>query len=156
MARSVLVLARSMAANSLGRRARASARPRTIVVDTAVEVREEIVRQLAADGYQSIATASMDVVCTLVQTGQVDLVLINLSAFPADALRRLGLALAARRQVRLYAMAMLISAERTTNDPDDPAARTPWPRARGRMAARWLHRPSAETTALAPRRHRPN
>jgi hypothetical protein len=127
-----------------------------LVVDTSVDVREAVVGELSGAGHQAIATNSVAVACALVQAGLVDVLFLNVSAFPREALRRLGHALSARPQVKLFAMAILVSAEAIVDPLGPPAHGRVGPPAAGALGSRWLHLQSAETLSLGPRRVLPN
>lgn len=74
-----------------------------LVIDPSAEMRHALQDNLAAQGYQSIATNSMRAACLLLQAARVEMVLVNVSAFPAASLRDLGRALRRQRDVRLLA-----------------------------------------------------
>jgi hypothetical protein len=73
-------------------------------VDPAAEAPLAAVDPLVEEGYDLVATGSMDTACALVSTGRPQLVLVNLSAFSVAALIRLGQALSSRRKVRILGM----------------------------------------------------
>lgn len=63
-----------------------------------------MVEQLGNEGYELFATGSLDVACALALAGQMEVILINFSAFPARSLSKLGRALAHRRRIRVLGM----------------------------------------------------
>jgi PleD family two-component response regulator len=81
-----------------------AARRWILVVDPAVESRLAAVDPLVEEGYDLVATGSMDAACALVSTGRPDLVLVNLSAFSVASLTRLGQALSSRGNVRILGL----------------------------------------------------
>jgi len=83
------------------RRRRSSRQRRLLIVDASVESREAAMAQLLGEGYELIATDSVDAACALVWAGQPELVLINLSVFPVESLDKLGRALSLRRGIRV-------------------------------------------------------
>jgi DNA-binding response OmpR family regulator len=78
--------------------------PRLLIVDTARESRDAVVEQLVDEGYELFATGSLDVACALALAGQMEVILIHLSAFPARSLGKLGRALAHRRRIRVLGL----------------------------------------------------
>jgi len=80
-----------------------------LVIETCAETRGALLERLAADGFQSIGTTSVDTACALLQAPQVKLVLVNLSAFSAAALGQLGRALRRRGELRVLAVVWQIS-----------------------------------------------
>jgi DNA-binding NtrC family response regulator len=75
-----------------------------LIVDPSVESRDPVIDELDRNGYELFATGSMDAACALVSVGQPELVLVNLSAFSAKSLGRLGRALSRRRRIRVVGM----------------------------------------------------
>jgi hypothetical protein len=137
------------------RRKRTAWLPRTIVVDTADEACRSLVRELESDGYDAISTASTDFACALVEAGQIDILFINVSAFPAESLRQVGRALSARQGVKLIAMALLMTAERVHDSPPVRTSAGP-ASARVGLAARWFYLPASHPSSLGPRMLLPN
>jgi hypothetical protein len=93
------------------RKRRSSRRRRLLIVDASVESREASTAQLLGEGYDLIATDSMDAACALVCAGQPELVLINLSVFPAKSLGRLGQVLSLRRHIRVLGVVWQFTAD---------------------------------------------
>jgi response regulator RpfG family c-di-GMP phosphodiesterase len=85
-------------------RRRSSRRLCILIIDPSAESREAAARQLWEEGYELTATDSMDAACAMVWAGQPHLVLINLSAFPALSLCRLGRCLSLRRNIRVLGL----------------------------------------------------
>ena len=74
-----------------------------LVIEPSADMRHALQDNLAAQGYQAIATNSMKAACLLLQAARVEMVLVNVSAFPAASIRDLGRALRNQRDVRLLA-----------------------------------------------------
>jgi hypothetical protein len=73
-------------------------------VDPSAESRLASVDPLVEEGYDLLATSSIDAACALISTGRPMLVLVNLSVFSVASLSRLGQALSVRPNVRILAM----------------------------------------------------
>jgi hypothetical protein len=67
--------------------------------------------QLVEEGYELIATDSMDTACAIVLVGQPELVLINLSVFPVESLGRLGRVLSFRHRIRVLGVVSQFTAD---------------------------------------------
>jgi DNA-binding NtrC family response regulator len=80
------------------------ARPWILVVDPSADSRLASVDPLIDEGYDLVATGSIDSACALVSTARPVVVLVNLSAFSVASLTRLGQALSARSKVRILGM----------------------------------------------------
>jgi hypothetical protein len=101
------------------RSANRSRRPGTryiLVIEPCAERRGALLQRLAAEGYQSIGTTSMQTACALLQAPQVKLVLVNVSAFSGAALRELGRVLTRRRDVRVLAVVSHVSPAPASSD----------------------------------------
>jgi hypothetical protein len=135
------------------RRSRPPGKRYVLVIDTCAETRGALLERLAADGFQSIGTTSIHTACALLQAPQVKLVLVNLSAFSAEALGQLGRALRRRGEVRVLAVVSQISMAGAP--PIDAGARVADGRSleRGEGAAKFLLRlsgPAQLTLGLHP------
>lgn len=84
-----------------GKHRRRARQRRILIVDAAAESREAAIAQLVDEGYELIATGSVDAACALVWAGQPELVLINLSVFSVESLDQLGRALSLRSRIRV-------------------------------------------------------
>jgi hypothetical protein len=77
---------------------------RILILDPSSEPRDAAIGLLLKEGYELFVTGSVDAACALVRTGQPEVILINLSAFPALSLCKLSQALSQRRRIRVLGL----------------------------------------------------
>jgi hypothetical protein len=81
----------------------------TLVVDACTDTRHALIEIMLAEGYPSIGTSRIREACTLIQSLNIELVVVNTSTFPADAIHCLRQATHRRRPAQLLAAVSYIS-----------------------------------------------
>jgi hypothetical protein len=76
---------------------------RIVVAEPTLGAAARIVRALESAGYAASSTRSLEIAICLVRANAVDLVLVNLSEYPAHSLARLARAVHADGRIRLVA-----------------------------------------------------
>jgi DNA-binding NtrC family response regulator len=81
----------------------------TLVVDACTDTRHALIEIMLAEGYPSIGTSRIREACTLIQSLNIELVVVNTSTFPANAIHCLRQATHRQRPAQLLAAVSYIS-----------------------------------------------
>src|SRR5262245_25096970 len=92
---------------------RGRSRRRAVVLESSAAIRAVLLDEFVASGYDVSGTGSVDLASLLVQAGRVDVVFVNLSAFPIASLTALARALRVQPKVHIVATLDVLLAKPT-------------------------------------------